>query len=163
MRSATGTMAPFSSFAPRHWTMGPASLTRYNGLPAIEIQGGAAGHQHRHRDGRDGQTVPATAQGVGFEPTGLSYQEERARRAGARRSMGLSILIIYLCLAALYESWAIPLSVMLVIPLGVVGAVWRRPAARHLFNDIYFQVGLAHHHRPVRQERHPDRGIRGGR
>ena len=77
---------------------------------------------------------------VGIEATGLSYQEE-ASGSQAPALYALSILVIYLCLAALYESWAIPLSVMLVIPLGVVGALgltW----ARGLFNDIYFQVGL---------------------
>jgi multidrug efflux pump len=142
VRSAGGTMAPFSSFATSRWTIGPASLTRYNGLPAIELQGqGAPGVStgtalqemkklFQQLDNKD----------IGYEPTGLSYQEE-ASGAQAPALYALSILVIYLCLAALYESWAIPLSVMMVIPLGVVGALlaaW----GRGLFNDIYFQVGL---------------------
>ena len=142
VRSSTGTMAPFSSFATSRWQLGPASLDRYNGLPAIELQGqGAPGVS-------SGTALKEMAKlfqqlgnkNVGFEPTGLSYQEQ-ASGAQAPALYGLSILVIFLCLAALYESWAIPLSVMLVIPLGVVGALlaaW----GRGLFNDIYFQVGL---------------------
>ncbi len=99
-------------------------------------------------------------QGIGYETTGLSYQEQQSG-AQAPALYALSILIIYLCLAALYESWAIPLSVMLVIPLGVIGAVAAasaaRPVQRHLFPGRH-----AGHHRPFRQERHPDRGVRGG-
>jgi hydrophobe/amphiphile efflux-1 (HAE1) family protein len=141
VRSAGGTMAPFSSFATSRWTVGPASLTRYNGLPAIELQGqGAPGVS----TGTALQEMRKLAQKLppefGIEATGLSYQEELSG-SQAPALYALSILVIYLCLAALYESWAIPLSVMLVIPLGVVGALmatW----ARGLFNDIYFQVGL---------------------
>ena len=142
VRSNTGGMAPFSSFATSRWQVGPASLTRYNGLPAIELQGqGAPGVS-------TGTALKEMAKlfqqlgnkDVGFEPTGLSFQEE-ASGAQAPALYGLSILVIFLCLAALYESWAIPISVMMVIPLGVVGALlaaW----GRGLFNDIYFQVGL---------------------
>ena len=136
-------MAPFSVLRhQRAGPSGPASLTRYNGLPAIELQGaGAAGRLLRHGAEGDGQALRSKLpKDVGYELTGLSYQEE-ASGSQAPALYALSILVIYLCLAALYESWAIPLSVMLVIPLGVVGALlltW----ARGLFNDIYFQVGL---------------------
>ncbi|MFO1247479.1 MAG: efflux RND transporter permease subunit [Alphaproteobacteria bacterium] len=141
VRSANGTMAPFSSFATSRWTIGPASLTRYNGLEAIELQGqGAPGVSTGTALNEMRKLAEKLPPGVGLSTTGLSYQEE-ASGAQAPALYALSILVIYLCLAALYESWAIPLSVMLVIPLGVVGALgltW----ARGLFNDIYFQVGL---------------------
>jgi len=142
VRSATGTMAPFSSFATTSWKIGPASLTRYNGLPAIELQGqGAPGVSSGTALKEMAKLFQKTGNpNIGFEPTGLSYQEE-ASGSQAPALYALSILVIYLCLAALYESWAIPLSVMLVIPLGVVGAL-ALTSARGLFNDIYFQVGL---------------------
>jgi multidrug efflux pump len=141
VRTSTGTMAPFSSFAKASWTSGPTSLIRYNGYPAIEIQGQVApgissGAALVEMDKLFKNLPPS----VGHELTGLSYQEQQAG-AQAPALYGLSILIIYLCLAALYESWAIPLSVMLVIPLGVIGAV-AAASLRGLFNDIYFQVGL---------------------
>jgi multidrug efflux pump len=141
VRGSSGTMAPFSSFSRANWTLGPASLTRYNGLPSIEIQGQAApgvssGTALAEMDKLFKQ-LPA---GIGYELTGLSYQEQQSG-AQAPALYALSILIIYLCLSALYESWAIPMSVMLVIPLGVIGAV-AAASARGLFNDIYFQVGL---------------------
>ncbi len=141
VRNTEGTMTPFSSFATSRWTVGPASLTRYNGLPAIELQGqGASGVSTGTALTEMRKLAQQLPKDVGIEATGLSYQEE-ASGAQAPALYALSILVIYLCLAALYESWAIPLSVMMVIPLGVVGALlatW----ARGLFNDIYFQVGL---------------------
>jgi len=141
VRSANGTMAPFSSFATSRWTIGPASLTRYNGLPAIELQGqGAPGVSTGTALAEMRKLAQQLPKEIGIEATGLSYQEELSG-SQAPALYALSILVIYLCLAALYESWAIPLSVMLVIPLGVIGALiatW----ARGLFNDIYFQVGL---------------------
>jgi multidrug efflux pump len=141
VRGSSGSMAPFSSFARANWTLGPASLTRYNGLPSIEIQGQAApgvssGTALAEMDKLFKQLPP----GIGYELTGLSYQEQQSG-AQAPALYALSILIIYLCLSALYESWAIPMSVILVIPLGVIGAV-AAASARGLFNDIYFQVGL---------------------
>ena len=141
VRTATGAMAPFSSFATANWTVGPTTLTRYNGFGSIDIQGVPAagvstGTALKEVD-KLFQKLPA---GVGYELTGLSFQEQ-ASGAQAPALYGLSIFIIYLCLAALYESWAIPLSVMLVIPLGVIGAVMAAKF-RGLFNDIYFQVGL---------------------
>ena len=141
VRTATGTMAPFSSFAKARWTLGPSSLIRYNGYPAIEIQGqGVSGVSSGTALAEMDKLFKKLPQGVGYELTGLSYQEQQSG-AQAPALYGLSILIIYLCLAALYESWAVPLSVMLVIPLGVVGAV-AAASLRGLFNDIYFQVGL---------------------
>jgi multidrug efflux pump len=141
VRGASGTMAPFSSFTRTRWAMGPVSLTRYNGLPALEIQGGGApGYSSGTALAEMDKLFKRLPQGIGYELTGLSYQEQQSG-AQAPALYGLSILIIYLCLAALYESWAIPLSVMLVIPLGVLGAVLAA-TLRGLFNDIYFQVGL---------------------
>jgi multidrug efflux pump len=141
VRTATGTMAPFSSFAKTTWVMGPAELDRYNGLPALEIQGQpppgeSSGTAMQEVAKLVGQLPP----GVGFEWTGLSYQEQLSG-SQAPLLYGLSILVVFLCLAALYESWSIPFSVLLVIPLGVVGAVLAA-TLRGLYNDIYFQVGL---------------------
>ena len=141
VRSADGSMAPFSSFATARWTIGPAALTRYNGLPAIELQGQAApGVSTGTATAEMRKLAQQLPKEVGLETTGLSYQEELSG-SQAPALYALSILVIYLCLAALYESWAIPLSVMMVIPLGVVGAL-ALTSLRGLFNDIYFQVGL---------------------
>ena len=141
VRTSTGTMAPFSSFAAARWTLGPTSLTRYNGFPSIEILGvpatGVSSGTALNEMAKLFQKLPKD---VGYELTGLSFQEA-ASGAQAPSLYALSIFIIYLCLAALYESWAIPLSVMMVIPLGVIGAI-AAASARHLFNDIYFRVGL---------------------
>jgi multidrug efflux pump len=141
VRNGSGEMAPFSSFSSANWMVGPASLTRYNGLPSIELQGaGAPGVSSGTALKEMGKIFAKLPKDVGFELTGLSYQEE-ASGAQAPFLYALSILVIFLCLSALYESWAIPLSVLLVIPLGVLGAIGAA-AARGLFNDIYFQVGM---------------------
>ena len=141
VRGASGTMAPFSSFADTHWLIGPAKLERYNGLPAFEIQGQAApgvssGTAMDHMEAMVGK-LP---HGVGFEWTGLSY-EERLSGSQAPMLYTLSILVVFLCLAALYESWSVPVAIILVIPLGIVGAVLAA-TVRGLSNDVYFQVGL---------------------
>ncbi|MDM0029082.1 efflux RND transporter permease subunit [Variovorax saccharolyticus] len=141
VRNGQGGMAPFSSFARGSWTFGPAQLQRYNGVSAIEIQGQAA-------PGRTtGQAIAAMErlmkqmpQGIGFEWTGVSLQQQQSG-SQAPYFYALSILVVFLCLAALYESWSIPVSVMLVIPLGVVGALAATSLAG-LSNDVYFQVGL---------------------
>ena len=142
--ASTGTMAPFSSFATAALDLrARRGSSRYNGLPAIEIQGAAgAGHQLRHGDAARWTSWSSSC------PTGVGFELDRAcpiRRsvsgAQAPALYALSILVVFLCLAALYESWSIPLSVMLVIPLGVVGAVLAA-TLRGLYNDIYFQVGL---------------------
>jgi len=142
VRSSGGGMSPFSSFATSNWTVGPASLTRYNGLPSIELNGqGAPGvSSGTAMKEMDKLFQKLNNPDVGYELTGLSFEEE-ASGAQAPLLYGLSILVIYLCLAALYESWAIPISVMLVIPLGVLGAI-AAASLRGLFNDIYFQVGM---------------------
>jgi multidrug efflux pump len=141
VRSGTGTMAPFSSFARASWTLGPTSLTRFNGFPAIEMQGqGASGVSSGTALAEMDKLFKQLPSGIGYELTGLSYQEQQSG-AQAPALYALSIIIIYLCLSALYESWTIPLSVMLVIPLGVIGAV-AAASVRGLFNDIYFQVGM---------------------
>jgi multidrug efflux pump len=141
VRSNSGQMVPFSSFATARWTVGPAALTRYNGLPSIEIVGqGKPGVSSGTALKEMDKLIKQLPAGTTYELTGLSF-EEQLSGAQAPALYALSILVIYLCLAALYESWAIPMSVMLVIPLGVIGALlatW----ARGLFNDIYFQVGL---------------------
>ena len=141
VRGKSGTMTSFSSFSRASWVLGPASLTRYNGYPSIEIQGqGAPGISSGTALTEMDKLIKQLPAGIGYELTGLSFQEQQSG-AQAPALYALSILIIYLCLAALYESWAIPMSVMLVIPLGVIGAV-AAASARGLFNDIYFQVGL---------------------
>jgi multidrug efflux pump len=141
VRSSNGGMSPFSSFATSSWTVGPATLARYNGLPSIELNGqGAPGVSSGTAMKEMGKLFQKLGPDVGYELTGLSFEEEAS---GAQTPVlyGLSILVIYLCLAALYESWAIPISVMLVIPLGVIGAI-AAASLRGLFNDIYFQVGM---------------------
>jgi multidrug efflux pump len=141
VRSSTGSMAPFSAFANSKWVMGPAELKRYNGFPALEIQGQAAPGQSSGAAMNEMEKLAARLPaGIGFEWTGLSYQE-RLSGAEAPALYTMSILVVFLCLAALYESWSIPLSVLLVIPLGVVGAVLGA-TLRGFYNDIYFQVGL---------------------
>jgi multidrug efflux pump len=141
VRTSAGTMAPFSSFAHASWAVGPQTLNRYNGYPSIEIQGqGAPGVSSGTALQEMDKFFKQLPQGISYERTGLSYQEQQSG-AQAPALYALSILIVYLCLAALYESWAIPLSVMLVIPLGVIGAL-AATSLRGLFNDIYFQVGL---------------------
>jgi len=141
VRSGTGEMAPFSSFASYHWTLGPAKLERFNGVGSLELQGTPAPGQSSGTAMDEVQKLfGQLPKGVGLEWTGLSYQE---RQAGAQTYAlySISVLVVFLLLAALYESWSIPLSVMLVIPLGIVGAILAA-TLRGLYNDIYFQVGL---------------------
>ena len=141
VRNAAGEMAPFSSFAATRWTSGPPGLERYNGLSAVGIQGApAAGRSSGEAMKTMERLAAKLPAGIGYEWTGLSLQE---REAGAQAPMlyALSIVVVFLLLAALYESWTIPLSVILVIPLGVVGALLAT-TMRGLSNDIYFQVGL---------------------
>ncbi|MGI9168785.1 MAG: efflux RND transporter permease subunit, partial [Caulobacteraceae bacterium] len=134
-------MAPFSAFSTTDWTVGPAQLERYNGLPSMEIQGQATpGKSSGVALGEMEKLVAKLPKGFGFEWTGLSYQE-RASGAQAPALYAISMLVVFLCLAALYESWSIPFAVMLVVPLGVLGAVLAA-TLRGFYNDIYFQVGL---------------------
>jgi len=141
VRNRKGEMVPFSAFASGRWTMGSPRLERFNGLPSVQIQGEAApGYSTGEAMAAIEELVKQLPAGFGIEWSGLSY-EERASGAKAPALYALSLLVIFLCLAALYESWSIPFSVMLVVPLGVVGAL----GAAYLFglrNDVYFQVGI---------------------
>jgi multidrug efflux pump subunit AcrB len=134
-------MAPFSSFASTRWTYAASRLEHYNGQPAMEIQGQSAPGFSSGAAIQEMQTLAGRLpKGIGYEWTGLSYQEQMSG-AQAPALYALSLLVVFLCLAALYESWTIPVAVMLVIPLGVVGALIAA-TLRGLYNDIYFQVGL---------------------
>jgi len=140
VRSSNGEMAPFSSFAQTTWTNAPAVLTRFSGLPSYEIQGQAApGRSSGDAMDRIAE-LSAKLQGTSIAWAGLSYQE---RLAGGQAPLlyALSLLVVFLCLAALYESWSVPIGVLLVIPIGLLGAVLA-VFARGLQNDVFFQVGL---------------------
>ncbi|WP_394791719.1 efflux RND transporter permease subunit [Rhodoferax sp.] len=142
VRNSSGTMVPFSAFSSASWTTGSPRLERYNGVPSVEILGmGMPGVLS------SGQALDLVAKhaadlppGIGFEWTGLSRQE-RAASGQAGVLYAVSILVVFLCLAALYESWAIPLSVILVVPLGVLGTLLAAMLTWKM-NDVYFQVGL---------------------
>jgi multidrug efflux pump len=140
VRSANGSMAPFSSFAHTSWGRAPTTLTRFNGLISYEIQGDAA---PGHSSGEAMDRIAAIARslpGVAVAWSGLSYQE-RLSSGQAPLLYAISLLVVFLCLAALYESWSLPVAVMLVIPLGLIGATLA-VLLRGLENDVYFQVGL---------------------
>ncbi len=140
IRGADGAMAPFSSIARLSWSTAPASLSRFQGLPSFQIQGQAAPGVS---SGEAMDRIEALAReipGTDVAWSGLSYQE-RLSAGQAPLLYGLSILVIFLCLAALYESWTIPIAVLLVIPLGLVGAVFL-VTLRGLENDVYLQIGL---------------------
>jgi multidrug efflux pump len=141
VRNSAGGMVPFSAFATGTWTYGSPKLERYNGISAVEIQGAAAPGKST---GQAMQAIEAIAAklpaGVGYEWTGLSFQEIQSG-SQAPVLYGISILVVFLCLAALYESWSIPFSVIMVVPLGVIGALLAA-TLRGLENDVFFQVGL---------------------
>ncbi|MFM0050960.1 efflux RND transporter permease subunit [Caballeronia grimmiae] len=141
VRNGSGGMVPFSAFATGNWTYGSPKLERYNGISSVEIQGAAAPGKST---GQAMQAMEALAAklpaGIGFEWTGLSYQEIQSG-SQAPILYGISILVVFLCLAALYESWSIPFSVIMVVPLGVIGALLA-VTLRGLENDVFFQVGL---------------------
>jgi hydrophobe/amphiphile efflux-1 (HAE1) family protein len=141
VRNNKGEMVPFSSFASTHWDFGSPRLERYNGVPAMNIQGeAAAGMSTGDAMNALEAIVKKLPPGVGLEWTGMSYQE---RIAGSQAPLlyGLSLLVVFLCLAALYESWSVPMAVLLVVPLGVMGALLAT-YGRGMANDVYFQVGL---------------------
>jgi len=141
VRNNAGKMVPFSSFASGHWSSGSPKLERFNGFPSINVVGEAA-------PGRSsGETMQAMEgfvkklpQGIGFDWTGLSYQE-RMSSSQTGLLYAFSIFVIFLCLAALYESWPIPFSILLALPLGAIGGVIAS-SLRGLPNDVYFQIGL---------------------
>lgn len=140
-RNSHGDMVPFASFATAHWEFAPARLERYNGVPSIEILGQpAAGKSSGDAMLEMEKMADQLPAGIGYEWTGLSYQE-RMSGSQAPALFALSILVVFLCLAALYESWSIPFAVVLVVPLGVLGALGAADL-RGLYNDVYFQVGL---------------------
>ena len=141
VRSSNGEMAPFSAFSTANWEIGPTRLERYNGQSSLEIQGQAApGKSSGASMTEMEKLVSKLPKGIGYEWTGQSYQE---KLSGGEAPMlyGLSILVVFMCLAALYESWSIPIAIILVIPLGVVGALLAA-TLRGFYNDVYFQVGL---------------------
>ena len=141
VRNATGAMVPLSAFTKAQWIVGPLKLDRYNGFPAMSISGSPApGHSSGEAMAAMESIVRDLPDGFGYEWTGQSF-EERLSGAQAPALFALSILVVFLCLAALYESWSIPLAVMLVVPLGVFGALLGA-TLRFLPNDIYFKVGL---------------------
>ncbi|MHA0982601.1 multidrug efflux RND transporter permease AcrD [Kosakonia cowanii] len=141
VRNSSGGMVPFSAFATSHWQTGSPRLERYNGYAAVEIVGEAApGVSTGTAMNVMEKLVRQLPTGFGLEWTAMSYQE-RLSGAQAPALYAVSLLVVFLCLAALYESWSVPFSVMLVVPLGVIGALvatWMRG----LENDVYFQVGL---------------------
>ena len=141
VRNRAGEMVPFSSFASAHWTYGSPRLERYNGMPSAEILGQPApGYTSGGAMAALEEMAAKLPAGIGYEWTGLSYQE-RMSGSQAPALYALSLLVVFLCLAALYESWSIPTAVMLVVPLGVIGALMAA-GLRGLPNDVYFQVGL---------------------
>ncbi|WP_319407856.1 efflux RND transporter permease subunit [uncultured Desulfosarcina sp.] len=141
VRNTGGQMVPFASFASGHWTSGSPKLERFNGFPSINIWGEAA---HGKSSGEAMQAMEEAIKKLppafGFDWTGLSYQE---RMSGSQAPLlyAFSILVIFLCLAALYESWPIPISILLTLPLGAIGGIIAT-TLMGLPNDVYFQIGL---------------------
>jgi multidrug efflux pump len=141
VRGADGKMAPYSAFSTLSWSNAPVTLTRFNGQPAMELlgtptPGGSSGTALQAMQEMQAKLPP----GTGLEWTGLSY-EERLSGGQAPALYALSLIVVFLCLAALYESWSVPIAVMLVVPLGVIGALFAAWITG-LNNDIYLQVGL---------------------
>ncbi|EDE9469656.1 efflux RND transporter permease subunit [Salmonella enterica] len=141
VRSANGEMVPFSTFSSARWIYGSPRLERYNGMPSMELLGEAApGRSTGEAMALMENLASRLPNGIGYDWTGMSYQE-RLSGNQAPALYAISLIVVFLCLAALYESWSIPFSVMLVVPLGVVGALLAA-SLRGLNNDVYFQVGL---------------------
>ncbi len=141
VRNAYGNMVPFSAFSSGQWVTGSPKLARYNGLDGIEFQGmtgnGVSSGDAMKKIEELAEQLPP---GVGLSFTGLSFEE---REAGSQALFlyAISLLIVFLCLAALYESWSVPMAVLLVVPFGVLGAI-SATLFRGLSNDVYFQVGM---------------------
>ena len=141
VRNKAGTMVPFNSFAKTSWGYGSPRLERYNGFASAEIMGQAAPGKSSSGSMKIMEELASKLpQGTGFEWTGLSYQE---KMSGSQAPLlyAISLLVVFLCLAALYESWSVPFAILLIVPLGIFGAVlatW----TRGLSNDVYLQVGL---------------------
>ncbi|PVY71665.1 efflux RND transporter permease subunit [Pectobacterium versatile] len=141
IRGSNGQMVPFSAFTQSHWEYGSPRLERYNGQPSMQLQGEAApGKSTGEAMALMENFVTQLPQGIGYEWTGMSYQE-RLSGNQAPAIYAISLIVVFLCLAALYESWSIPFSVMLVVPLGIIGALIAANMTS-LENDVYFKVGL---------------------
>ena len=141
VRNATGEMVPFSAFTTGHWRTGPQRLDRFNGFPTATIQGEAApGHSSGDALTAIANLASQLPKGFGYEWYGPAYEQLKAG-AGVLTLYALSLFVVFLCLAALYESWSIPAAVLLVVPLGVIGAVIASLVANQA-NDVYFQVGI---------------------
>lgn len=141
VRNSSGGMVPFSSFASGHWSSGSPKLERFNGFPSINIwgepaQGRSSGEAMKAME----ELTERLPKGVGYDWTGLSYQERMAT-SQAPILYAFSVLVIFLCVAALYESWAIPIANLLMLPLGLFGATLAT-SLRGLHNDVYFQIGF---------------------
>ena len=141
VRNKQGAMVPLSELATPRWVVGAPKLDRYNGLPAMKLAGGPApGRSSGEAAAAMEEIAKQLPPGFGFEWSGTSF-EERQSGAQAPLLFGISLIVVFLCLAALYESWSIPFAVLLVVPLGVFGAVLA-VTLRELPNDVYFKVGL---------------------
>ena len=140
VRGSSGQMSPFSAFAQIGWSTAPASLSRFGGVPAFELQGQPAPGVSSGEAMDIISGIAAQIPGTGVAWSGVSYQE-RLSSGQAPLLYGLSLLVVFLCLAALYESWSIPVAVLLIIPLGLVGAIFA-VTLRGLQNDVYLQIGL---------------------
>ncbi|UYY60069.1 efflux RND transporter permease subunit [Sphingomonas sp. S2-65] len=138
--NAAGQMVPFSSFARTSWSTAPTTMSRFQGIPAFEIQGQAAAGESSGAAMTRMEELARQIPGTSVAWAGLSYQE-RLSSGQAPLLYGISLLVVFLCLAALYESWSIPVAVLLVIPLGLVGAIFA-VTLRGLQNDVYLQIGL---------------------
>ncbi len=141
VRNTAGGMTPLSAFADGRWSFGSPNLQRYNGFPSIEIQGEPASGRSTGEAMKAMEDIASKLPaGIGHEWTGLSYQEKQSG-SQAPALYAVSVLVIFLCLAALYESWSVPISILFILPIGVFGTVvatWMRG----LTNDVYFQIGL---------------------
>ena len=141
VRNSANLMTPFSAFSSAHWTYGSPKLERYNGTASLEFLGAPAPGKSSGDAMQAMEAAAATLpKGIGYEWTGLSY-EERLSGSQAPALYAVSLVVVFLCLAALYESWSIPVAVMLVVPLGIIGTVLAT-LLRGLSNDVFFQVGL---------------------
>jgi hydrophobe/amphiphile efflux-1 (HAE1) family protein len=141
VRNRSGTMTPFASFAGGHWIYGPPLLERFNAFPAVNIWSEPAPGRSSGEGMQAMQDIASKLpKGIGFDWTGLSYQERMAK-SQAPLLYAFSMIVIFLCLAALYESWTVPISVLLTLPLGVIGAV-AASSLRGFPSDVYFQIGL---------------------
>ncbi len=141
VRNTSGAMVPVSAFATAHWTFGASELIRYNGVPSVQINGNTApGASSGAAMAEVERLVKELPRGFSVAWAGQSYEE---RAAGSQRPAlyTLSIIVIFLCLAALYESWTVPVAILLAVPLGVIGAVLAT-SLRGLESDIFFQVGM---------------------